>query len=92
MWLPSLLSPDATDALFSRWDKACTERTIDIMDMLSIDTGKYVESDLVDIGALPLAALSSWHGAAIRAAIRDVVRDTGPASVCDQQVYNEWTN
>ena len=87
-----MLPPDVTDALFSPWDAACTEGTIDIMDTLSVDAEKYVESDLIDIGSLPLSALPSWRGKAIRAAIRDAVRGAGPANVCDQQAYNDWTN
>ena len=61
------------------------------MDTLSIGAGKYVESDLVDIGALSLGARPSWEGAAIRAAIRDAVLDALPVYVCDQQAHNDWT-
>lgn len=88
----AVLPPDVTDALFSPWGTACTEGTIHIMDTLSIDTEKYVESDLIDIGSLPLTALSSWRGGAIRAAIRDAVRRAGPVYVCDQKADNDWTN
>ena len=62
------------------------------MDTLSFDRKEYVESDLVDIGLLPLAALSSWRGTAIRSAISAVVRDLRPARVCDQSAQNDWTN
>jgi hypothetical protein len=88
----AVLPPDEVDALFSRWDATSTEGTIGIMDTLSIDTGKYVVSDLVDIGSLPLVALSSWRSAAIRAAISDAVRGAGAVYVCDQQAYNDWTH
>ena len=87
-----MLPPDVTAALFSRWDVASLPGTIDIMDTLLIDQAKFVESDLADIGGLPLAALASWRGSAIRAAIRDAVRTAGPACVCDQQSSNDWTN
>ncbi|HEX4724607.1 MAG TPA: hypothetical protein VH333_18965 [Pseudonocardiaceae bacterium] len=62
------------------------------MDTLSIDAGKYVESDLVDIGSLPLSALSSWRGTAIRAAVRAAVHDAGRVQVCDMDGCRDWIN
>jgi hypothetical protein len=86
-----MLPPDVTAALFSRWDTASIEGTIEIMDMLTIDTEEYVESALVDIGSVPLAALHFWRDLTIRAAIVDTVRATDRPYVCDQDKDNDWT-
>jgi hypothetical protein len=86
-----IVPPDVTTALFSRWDTAAIEGTIDIMDTLTIDTENYVESALLDIGSVPLSALAFWHDLTIRAAIVDTVRAAAPVHVCDQSAYNDWT-
>ncbi|MGH3623873.1 MAG: hypothetical protein ACRDQ5_19125 [Sciscionella sp.] len=58
---------------------------------MSIDAEPSVESELIDIGTLPLTALRPGESAALRAAMRDILRRAGNAQVCDQNNCNDWT-
>jgi hypothetical protein len=54
------------------------------MDTLPIDSERAFESALVDIGTLPLAALSSWRSDTLREAMGEVVRQASDVRVWDQ--------
>lgn len=62
------------------------------MDTSLIDQTTYFESDLIDIGALPLAVLGSWRGPAIRTAMQDAMAAAGPVDVFDQSDCPDWAN
>lgn len=43
-----------------------------------------IESRLVDVGMIPLAALDQWHSPVVRGAIADIVRQAQHSQVFDQ--------
>lgn len=63
-----------------------------MMETLSTDAEPGVESELVNIGMLPLMALRPENSAALRAAMRDVVRRVGNAQVCEMRHDKDWIN
>jgi hypothetical protein len=44
---------------------------------------KCIQSDLVDVGLMPLAASKQWRDKGVRVAMKHVMRDAGKSQVCD---------
>ena len=57
---------------------------------LSNDTESGVESQLVDIGTLPLSGLRSLRGMAVQESIQHVLQQIGQMQVCEQKSCHNW--